>query len=204
SVGGLDIPPLVTQISDGENGGAMMNEFPGAFKRAWHDMGQGDQGRRGVVGMNGTEYLELIEAAGVKENDLPICQAIGHAQLWQQIGTAAPTPEAVATAIDVLKQQVGEFVMEKSAWTNNRSWISEYPNVLQPMEQLSVRFHEAVAAVPIDDRAALYSKPAYLNALLHNLLLQTSCFQCWGQGVWTDYAREIYRQGLAALKQGFR
>lgn len=27
-IGGVDIPPLVTQIADGENGGVMMNEFP--------------------------------------------------------------------------------------------------------------------------------------------------------------------------------
>jgi hypothetical protein len=25
------VPPLVTQIADGENGGVMMNEFPGKF-----------------------------------------------------------------------------------------------------------------------------------------------------------------------------
>jgi hypothetical protein len=30
---------------------------------------------------------------------------------------------------------------------------------------------------------------------LYNLLLQTSCFRYWGQGAWTDYARELYRRG---------
>src|SRR2546427_33938 len=30
-VGGKHIPPLVTQIADGENGGVMMNEFPGKY-----------------------------------------------------------------------------------------------------------------------------------------------------------------------------
>ena len=39
----------------------------------------------------------------------------------------------------------------------------------------------------------------YRQALLYNLLLQTSCFRYWGQGAWTDYAREIYQRGEAML-----
>jgi hypothetical protein len=43
--------------------------------------------------------------------------------------------------------------------------------------------------------------PAYQQCLLHLLLLQTSCFRYWGQGVWTDYASDIHRRGLALLEQ---
>ncbi|MEM9165068.1 MAG: glycosyl hydrolase family 57, partial [Cyanobacteria bacterium P01_F01_bin.4] len=203
SINGVSIPPLVTQISDGENGGVMMNEFPSAFKRAWYEAGQAEQGRTGTVGINGTEYLELLEAAGVKATDFPICQAVGQARLWQQIGSAAVTPTAVTAAIEALKQQDDQFVMEGGSWTNDRSWVSGYQNVLQPMEQLSAQFHEAVAAVPVSLQTALGANPTYQNALLHNLLLQTSCFRYWGQGTWTDYAREIHRRGLAILQQGF-
>ena len=32
---GRRVPPIVTQISDGENGGVMMNEFPGNFRQVW-------------------------------------------------------------------------------------------------------------------------------------------------------------------------
>jgi hypothetical protein len=39
----------------------------------------------------------------------------------------------------------------------------------------------------------------YQEALLYNLLLQTSCFRYWGQGMWTDFARELYRRGEALL-----
>jgi hypothetical protein len=35
--------------------------------------------------------------------------------------------------------------------------------------------------------------------LLYLLLLETSCFRYWGQGTWTDYARELYRRGEASL-----
>jgi hypothetical protein len=43
------------------------------------------------------------------------------------------------------------------------------------------------------------SSPDYQRALLHLLLLETSCFRYWGQGTWTDYAREIHRRGEALL-----
>ena len=35
---GINIPPLVTQIGDGENGGVMMNEFPDGFKNAFNQI----------------------------------------------------------------------------------------------------------------------------------------------------------------------
>jgi hypothetical protein len=67
------------------------------------------------------------------------------------------------------------------------------------MQQLSARFHEVfdpqVAADP-----SVTTTPAYQQALLHLLLLETSCFRYWGQGTWTDYARELYRRGDAALR----
>ena len=43
----------------------------------------------------------------------------------------------------------------------------------------------------------------YRQMLLHNLLLQTSCFRYWGQGTWTDYAQEIYRQGDQLMNSKF-
>ncbi|NEP15400.1 MAG: glycosyl hydrolase family 57 [Leptolyngbya sp. SIO4C1] len=198
-LGEIEIPPLVTQISDGENGGVMMNEFPSAFKRAWHEMPEG--GRAGTVGMNGTEYLELIAAAGVAESDFPTCQAVGQHRLWQQLGETQAAPETIAQAIAALTQQDDRFSMEGGSWTNDRSWVSGYQNVLGPMEQLSAQFHAAIAAVPPAQRAELTSQPAYRQALLHNLLLQTSCFRYWGQGAWTDYAKQIYEQGLSSVRQ---
>jgi hypothetical protein len=34
---GEEVPPFVLQISDGENGGVMMNEFPSAYNRVFHE-----------------------------------------------------------------------------------------------------------------------------------------------------------------------
>jgi hypothetical protein len=37
------------------------------------------------------------------------------------------------------------------------------------------------------------------EALLYVMLVETSCFRYWGQGTWTDYARELYRRGEALV-----
>jgi hypothetical protein len=88
--------------------------------------------------------------------------------------------------------------MAGASWTNNLSWVEGYANVLEPMYQLSAHFHQRFDPLLAQDPEV--SKSAqYQNALLHVLLLETSCFRYWGQGRWTDYAREIDRRGQAAL-----
>jgi hypothetical protein len=39
----------------------------------------------------------------------------------------------------------------------------------------------------------------YQESLLHLLLLETSCFRYWGQGTWTNYARELHRRGEMSI-----
>lgn len=202
SLNSISIPPIVSQIGDGENGGVMMNEFPPAFKQAWYQMAEQNGGKSGVVGVNGTEYLELLEAAGVKPEDYPTCQAIAQHQIWQRVSPERTTPEAVADAIAAIKQENSNFHMEGSSWTNDRSWVKDYDNVLTPMNQLSAQFHQTFDPLlqTQDASAETLTRTAhYRKALLYNLLLQTSCFRYWGQGVWTDYARELYQQGQAAI-----
>lgn len=198
TIGNTTIPPLVTQIADGENGGVMMNEFPQAFNTAWYDM----MNQSGVVGMTGTEYLELIEAAGVNADDFPVCQPVGQHQLWQQIGDNALTPETVEAAIATIKRSHPNFHMEGSSWTNHINWVQGYENVLSPMSQLSIRFHETFDSQEDDrvpSKTPITQTNAYRRALLYNLVLQTSCFRYWGQGLWTDYAQRIYEQGMKAM-----
>jgi hypothetical protein len=199
-LGARQVPPLVSQIADGENGGVMMNEFPAAFLQA-HRMLAGEAGARAgdpaTVALNGSEYLTLLEAAGVNEADLPRIQAAGQQRLWQEVGDA-PTPAAVESAIASLQAGDPSFSMEGASWTNNLSWVEGYANVLGPMNELSARFHQhfdpLVAADP-----AVTASPEYQEALLHLLLLETSCFRYWGQGAWTGYATEIHRRGIALL-----
>lgn len=190
------IPGLVSQIADGENGGVMMNEFPQAFIQAHQGMtSQGsDQGTRAF---NGSEYLDLLEAAGVQASDYPCIQAIQQHKVWRIVGDQ-PTAETTAAAIAELQASDPQFSMAGASWTNHLSWVDGYRNVLEPMEQLSAQFHQhfdsRVAADP-----SLTRSPQYQEALLHVLLLETSCFRYWGQGTWTDYAREIYRRGVTLI-----
>ncbi|HEY9906070.1 MAG TPA: glycosyl hydrolase family 57 [Thermosynechococcaceae cyanobacterium] len=195
TLNGISIPPLVSQIGDGENGGVMMNEFPPAFQQAWNDMGHS---KAGTVGMTGTEYLELIAAAGVTPEDFPACQPIGQHQIWQRVSPENTTPEAVEQAIASAQQRNSNFHMEGSSWTNDRSWVQGYENVLTPMNQLSAEFHQKFDPIVQADPSVTRSRE-YRQALLCNLLLQTSCFRYWGQGAWTDYAREIYQRGQGAI-----
>ena len=186
---------LVTQIADGENGGVMMNEFPRDFPRPWQEMkGQSN----GVVGCNGTEYLELLESVGIAEADYPVCQGVQQHKIWQLVNPEQSDTSSVENAIAALKKTDRQFHMDGASWTNNLSWIQGYDNVLAPMYQLSALFHqtfdEIVAADP-----TVTTRSDYQAALLYNLLVQTSCFRYWGQGTWTEYAQELYRRGLALV-----
>lgn len=67
------------------------------------------------------------------------------------------------------------------------------------MNQLSANFHEKYDPQVRQD-PSVTQRQDYLEALLYTLLVQTSCFRYWGQGTWTDYARELYRKGEALMK----
>ena len=189
-------PPLVSQIADGENGGVMMNEFPEAFRQANRRIrDSGD----GCVAVNGTEYLELLEASGVDGTGFPPIQAVQQQRLWNAV-SRTPSPQSVQKAIDQLHSEGDGFHMNGASWTNDLSWVQGYDNVLEPMQQLSAHFHarwdDAVTEQPSTTEDA-----AYQACLLHLLLSETSCFRYWGQGVWTDYARTLVQKGEALLQQ---
>ena len=188
-LGERSIPALVSQIADGENGGVMMNEFPSAYIQAFQKLRE----HTGTVAMNGTEYLERLEAAGVREGDVPAIQAVQQHRLWQQLGSSSG-PAALDAAIASLKASDPGFSMEGASWTNNLSWVEGYDNVLEPMQQLSAQFHQRFDPLVAQDPSITQTAP-YQEALLHLLLLETSCFRYWGQGTWTEFARELHRRG---------
>jgi hypothetical protein len=197
SLAGKRIPPLVTQIADGENGGVMMNEFPSAFVQAHHRIAA-QEGEPGTQALNGSEYLELLRAEGITTEDFPTLQAVHQHKLWQRVGDQ-PTPEAMEAAMADCQANDPQFSMAGASWTNNLSWVEGYGNVLEPMQRLSADFHQRFDPLLAQDGAVSQSV-AYQEALLHVLLLETSCFRYWGQGRWTDYARDIHRRGEAALR----
>ncbi len=189
---GRSVPPLVTQIADGENGGVMMNEFPPKYMEVVREASQSE-----TPLMNVTEYLEHLFALGLTEADLPALQPIKQKQIWDRLPPGAG-PEKLAQVIEEAKRADHQFHMEGGSWTNNISWVRGYDNVLGEMERASSLFYEKVLrpGVSADD-------PRYRNALFHLMTSQTSCYRYWGQGLWTDYGREICRRATEILTHDF-
>ena len=186
---GKQIPPLAVQIGDGENGGVMMNEFPPAYKLAFREITT-----EGTVGLNGSEYLEFIHRTGLKDDDFCAVQPVMQNRIWEFLKDFGP--DAADRAIDQAKKKYHDFNLDRASWTNNISWIKGYENVLDPIFKLSVEFHKK-----FDGKSIPKLNRQYREALTFLLLSQTSCFRYWGQGIWTEYAKEICRRGMEALKQ---
>jgi hypothetical protein len=189
---GKQVPPLVTQIADGENGGVMMNEFPPKYLEAVRE----SSGSRTPI-MNVSEYLDQLYALGIKETDLPGLQPIHQKRIWDNF-KAGDGEKKLAEVIEQLKKQDHRFHMEGGSWTNDISWVRGYENVLGPMEKSSSLFNEKVLKRQIPT-----SDPRYRNALFHLLCSQTSCYRYWGQGIWTDYGRELCRRTEAIVSHDF-
>jgi len=189
---GHPLPPLVTQIADGENGGVMMNEFPSKYIEVVRAASGSD-----VPLMNATEYLEHLFANGVRRSDLPEIQPLFHSRIWARMQPGDGV-DRMARVIDELRQEDGRFHMDGGSWTSNLTWVQGYENVLGPMEAVSALFHDKVTRrrAPTDERR-------YRNALLHLLASQTSCYRYWGQGQWTEYGREICRRAEEILTHDY-
>lgn len=184
-IDGKVIPPVVTQIADGENGGVMMNEFPPKYLMVSAEA-SGSQ----TPAVNITEYLEYLESLGVKEKDFPQIQPAMQKRIWDRLKDASGA-EALAKVIEQLRKEDSRFHMEGGSWTNNISWVRGYEHLLGPMESASALFAEGIS-----QRGISTSDPRYRNALYHLLMTQTSCFRYWGEGVWTDYGRELCRRTI--------
>ena len=96
---GRRVPPLVTQIADGENGGVMMNEFPPKYL----EVVRACSGSRTPI-LNVTEYLEQLFAAGVQPDDLPVIQPRFQQRIWQQLAPG-DGPDRLADVIEELARQ---------------------------------------------------------------------------------------------------
>jgi hypothetical protein len=189
---GKSVPPLVTQIADGENGGVMMNEFPPKFL----EVARESTGSRSPM-MNVSEYLDHLYTLGITEKDLPLLQPIHQKRIWERFQPGAGEKK-LAEVIEQLKKEDHRFHMEGGSWTNDISWVRGYENVLGPMEKVSSLFNEKIlkAKIPTNDSR-------YRKALFYLLCSQTSCYRYWGQGIWTDYGRELCRRAEAILTHDF-
>jgi hypothetical protein len=187
---GRRVPPLVTQISDGENGGVMMNEFPSKY----FDVMRECSGTR-TPAVNVTEYLEQLFASGLGPADLPAAQPLHQHRIWAEMAPG-DGPARLAEVIAACSARDDRFHVDGGSWTNDISWVRGYDSVLAPMERASLLFAERVAAgrVAEDD-------PRYRAALFHLLAGQTSCYRYWGTGIWTDYGAELSRRAIDLVGQ---
>jgi hypothetical protein len=98
------------------------------------------------------------------------------------------------------RHEDGRFHMEGGSWTGNISWVRGYDSVLGPMDRASALFSRKVlsARPPVSP-----DDPRYRPALFHLLCSQTSCFRYWGEGLWTDYGRELCRRTGEILNRDF-
>ena len=186
---GRTVPPLVTQIADGENGGVMMNEFPPKY----FDVIAESSGSS-TPALNVSEYLGALAALGVAPEDLPPIQPAGQHRVWERLDPGEG-PERLKEVIDQLSGEDGRFHMDGGSWTNDISWVSGYDSVLAPMQRASALFNQRflTAGVPSSD-------PAYRRALFLLLASETSCYRYWGQGIWTDYGAELARRAIEACE----
>jgi hypothetical protein len=191
-LGGRSVPLLVAQIADGENGGVMMNEFPPKYMEVMAEA-SGSETPPLLV----SEYLEHLRALGVTDDAFPAVQPLHQHRIWERFEEGAG-PQVLAERIEELRRQDDRFHMEGGSWTNDISWVRGYESLLGPMEQASALFAEKVLGPGVPT-----SEPRYRNALFHLLASQTSCYRYWGEGVWTDYGRELCRRTIEILRHDF-
>jgi hypothetical protein len=182
---GEQVPPLVTQIADGENGGVMMNEFPAKYFDVIHEC----SGSRTPI-MNVTEYLERLHSVGIQDDDLPVIQPLFQSRIWERMAPG-DGPDRLTEVIEHLRSEDSRFHMDGGSWTNSISWVQGYDTVLGPMEKASSLFHERVLA-----RGVRSDDPQYRNGLFHLLTAETSCYRYWGEGIWTAYGSELSRRTI--------
>jgi hypothetical protein len=169
-----------------------MNEFPPKYVEVMAEASGSD-----TPPVNVSEYLDALAAMGIDEQDFSPIQPILQHRIWERLPERAG-PKALNEVIETLKREDHRFHMEGGSWTNNISWVRGYDSLLGPMERASALFSQKALSGGVPP-----SEGRYRNALFHLLCSQTSCFRYWGQGVWTDYGRELCRRTIDILKRDF-
>ncbi len=188
-IAGKQVPSMVAQIADGENGGVMMNEFPDHYKQTMRESSYSE-----TIPVNATEYLEYLDTLGITIKDFTDIQPIHQKKIWDTV-KPGDGPDKIGKAILEIKAKDHNFHMDGGSWTNNLSWIKGYDHVLAPMEEASALFSEKVLEKGISS-----SDHRYRNALFHLLSCETSCYRYWGEGRWTDYGRELSNRAVNIIK----
>jgi hypothetical protein len=103
---GRSVPPLVSQIADGENGGVMMNEFPSKYMDVVRECSGSDSPL-----MNVSEYVKHLFSMGIKETDLPALQPLFQKRIWERFKPGQGA-EMLAKVIAELEKEDSRFHVE--------------------------------------------------------------------------------------------
>jgi len=185
---GIKIPPVVSQISDGENGGVMMNEFPSKFIEVSQNAYKSNTP---LVLLS--DYLDYIRGRGVRDDMLTKIQPIWQGRIWERCNPGDGL-ERIDAVIESLSREDHQFNVEGGSWTGDISWVRGYEGILNPMMKASSSFHEQIAELKIAQ-----SDPRYTKSLYYLMLSQTSCYRYWGQGMWTNFGIEICRRSESCM-----
>ena len=181
------VPPFVCQIGDGENGGVMMNEFPPMYIQSIQSIGT-----EGTVALNGSEYLEFLQEAGINPADFTPVQPISQHRIWEKIKKFEP--QAANKAIQELQKTDSSFNLDKGSWTNDRDWVKGYDQVLSPINQLSAAFHEKFDQKNADSRLPVpIKKPCCIFFCLKQVVFVTGGRGC-GQIMPGSFVEEGWMQ----------
>jgi hypothetical protein len=187
-MGGIKVPQVVVQISDGENGGVMMNEFPKKFVEVVEAAYHSD-----TPLVNLSAYLDNLRSRGIRDDSYTKIQPIWQGRIWERCNPGDGI-ERIEAAIETLGNEDHRFNVEGGSWTGNISWVKGYEGVINPMMRVSSLFNEHITAMKVSS-----TDPRYMRALYYLLLSQTSCYRYWGQGMWTDYGIELCRRAEEAI-----
>ena len=171
TLGGRRVPPLVTQIADGENGGVMMNEFPSKYMEVMREASGSEHPL-----VNVTEYLEHLFALGIQEQDLPVSEPLHQKRIWDRLQPGAG-PERLRGR-DRRTQERGPPLPHGGRQLDEQHLLGPRLRARPgPMEQLSSLFCEKVsrpASRPREHR--------YRNALFHLLARPDQLLPLLGPG----------------------
>jgi hypothetical protein len=119
ALAGHRVPPLVTQIADGENGGVMMHEFPPKYLEVVREC----SGTRTPM-VNVTEFLEQLFATGIGAGDLPVIQPLFQHRIWQQMAPG-DGPDGVQALVRDLNRVYREHpaLWERDSSPEGFAWI---------------------------------------------------------------------------------
>ena len=147
------VMPLAMQMADGVAEPGMMNQFPGHFKRLWHEL---RQCHPDVAGVCGTEYLELLAADGYSETQYPVCSVVVPPAYRQATPTASTHPHP--TPSERLSALFHQAIAAVS--TTQKRTLTRHPRYRQALIY-NLLLQAECFQVPAGDRWAGYSRDLY-------------------------------------------